>query len=118
VRFVDRNQHSIQQFEFMERLTSGIDRLPLAEAMFVATQLVMHGSDRAESTLKRMKPRIGHPDALLFLDSLCKQLAFIQNLTLLPDVKNDLAAWSKLYDVDGFFFARGSSHSEKLLVVF
>ena len=108
----------MQQFEFVERLAGHIDRLPHAEAMFVANQLVMHRSDLAESSLQSLKSRVRNPDALKFLAGLCKQLAYIQDLTLFRDVKNDRDVLAKLYDVEGFFFAKGSSHPEKLLVVF
>jgi len=118
-RFINRNQHSIRQLDFVERLAAHVDRLPLSEAMYVANQLVIQVSDQAESILQRLKPRLSHhPDALAFLGGLGKQLAYMQHLTLFQDVKNDRAVWSKLYDLDRFFFAKGSSHPEKLLVVF
>ena len=118
MRFHSRDQHSIEQRAFVERLSTRIDILPPSMALFVATQIVMHGSDHAEEIIQRLRSNLNHPDAVVFLDELYRQLDFIKVLTFWSDVKNDQALVSKLYETDGFFFAKGSKYPHKLLVVF
>jgi hypothetical protein len=118
VRFLSRDQHSIEQRAFVERLGGKVNILPPPTAMFVATQVVMHGSDNAEEIIHRLRDSLSHPDALDYVSKLCKQLEFIKSLKFWPHVKNDCALMSKLYETEGFFFSKGSTFSQKLLVVF
>jgi hypothetical protein len=118
VRFLSRDQHSIEQRAFVEQLSARINSLPPPMAFFVATQIVMHGSDHAEEIIQRLRRSLKHPDAVDYVDKLCKQLDFIKALRFWPHVKNDRALVSKLYETNGFFFSKGSRHPHKLLVVF
>jgi hypothetical protein len=118
VRFRSRHQHSIEQRAFVERLTASIDSLPLSMGMFVGTQVVMHGLDQADEIIWRLRASLKHPDALDYVDELCRQLSFIKDLKHWPSVKNDLSLMSKLYETEGFFFSKGSRYPQKLLVVF
>ena len=102
----------------MERLSARIDILPPSMALFAATHIVMHGFDHAEEIIQRLRSNLNHPDAAVYLDELYRHLDFIKALTFWPHVKNDQALVSKLYETDGFFFAKGSSYPHKLLVVF
>jgi hypothetical protein len=95
-----------------------MDSLPLPMAMFIATQIVMQGSDHAAGKIQRLRAGLNHPDALNYVDRLCRQLDFIQNFKFWPDVKNDNALMLKLYETEGFFFSKGTRYPQKLLVVF
>jgi hypothetical protein len=117
VRFSE-HQHSITQRAVVERLSEKIDSLPLRTAMFVATQVVTHGLDHAPEVIQRLRARLYHPDGLDYVDGLCRQLDFVKGLKFWPNVKNDHALMSKLYETEGFFFSKGSRYPQKLLVVF
>src|SRR5690349_21111140 len=108
----------MEQRAFVESLSAKIDSLPVPIAFFVATQIVMHGSDHSEEIIHRFRLGSKHPDALKYVDKLCKQLEFIKSLKFWPQVKSDHGLISKLYETEGFFFAKGSKYPHKLLVVF
>jgi hypothetical protein len=117
MRFSSIEQHSLAQKDYVERLALE-PKLNVKDALFVASQLVIQGSARADGFLNSLRAQARHPDVLAFLAKLTKQSDFIQRLKYLSDVKNDPVLVSKLYETDGFFFAKGTQHPAKLLVVF
>ena len=120
MRFIDPEQHSLVQIANIERTVSGDDirSVSLNDALFFATQLVLHGSPLAAGFLRSLNPQVRHPDALNYLNKLRLQLSFIQSLKHLPEVKNDQVLVSNLYEPEGYVYSSGARHSEKLIVVF
>jgi hypothetical protein len=120
MRFVNPEQHSLEQIANIERTVSGNDMrsVSLNDALFFATQLVLHGSLLATGFLRSLTPQVRHPDALTYLHKLRHQLAFIQSLKHLREVKEDQVLVSKLYEPEGYVFSSGAKHPEKLIVVF
>src|SRR4051812_9599664 len=107
MRFVNPEQHTLEQIANIERTVSGNDMrsVSLNDALFFATQLVLHGSLLATGFLGSLTPQVRHPDALTYLHKLRRQLAFIQSLKHLREVKKDQVFVSKLYEPDGYVFS-------------
>jgi hypothetical protein len=117
MRFVHHEQHSLEQIKNIESWLF-TNESSVSEALFVATQLVTQGSDHADKCLRFLESKISHADALNYLRRLRALSDFIQSLECFEDVKHDEALVSRLYETDGYFFARGGRYPEKLLVLF
>jgi hypothetical protein len=112
------DRHSLQQIVAIEQMLDGRVKLSAKEALFVATQLVVHGSEWACEFVRDLSVQIIHPDAQQYLDRLSKQAGFIRGIPGLDKVRNIEPLRSELYKPEGIFFKRGVRHPEKLLVVF
>jgi hypothetical protein len=117
MQFYSPEQHSLEQITSIEQELRE-PKLSWNKALFVATQLVVHGSERADEFVRRVGRQIDHPDAQQFIGRLSKQAKFIRSIPGLDEISSDQALRSQLYKLDGVFFARGEQHPEKLLVVF
>jgi hypothetical protein len=117
MQFYSPEQHSLEQITSIEQALRE-RKLAAKKALFVATQLVVHGSDRADAFIRRVRGQIDHPDAHQYFDRLSRQAKFIRGIPGLDEVMRTQALRSELYKLDGIYFARGERHPGKLLVVF
>jgi len=117
MRFSNKRQQSLEQIAFIEKLVRQ-DRLTWEDALFVATELVKHGSPNARHVLNNYKKQLGYPHHQHYLELLIKHDNFISSISGLREIQGDRRLFSELYKLDGYLFLRGDNHPEKLLVVF
>jgi hypothetical protein len=111
------DRHSFEQIASVDMLLAR-NRLSVNEALFAATQLVVHGSEAASKIISNVRNQVSHPDVQQYLDRLSKQEKFIRGIPGLSEIRENKVLRSELYQLDNVVFRAGEQHREKLLVVF
>jgi hypothetical protein len=109
--------HSLEQLVFLKQMSTRTELEP-REALFLATQLVNHGSPFAHEFLFQLQKTIQARSAQDYLSRLVKRDNVIQRLPALKSLRNDPDAYRNLYETDGYLFRPGSSRRDIAVVIF
>lgn len=113
-----RDRHSPEQLALIQQLYAAGD-LSLADAMFLATQLVHHGFSEADAVLSTLLRDVSRAPAQQYFARLRQRHAVIQSLPGLKTVLADKARLAALYDpAKGTHFIPGSFRADTAVVVF
>jgi hypothetical protein len=96
-------RHSLEQIASVDTLLAR-NRLNVNEALFAATQLVVHGSEAASKVISNVRNQVSHPDVQQYLDRLSKQEKFIRGIPGLSEIRENKVLRSELYQLDNVVF--------------
>lgn len=114
----ERERHSLEQLALIRQLYAA-GGLSLADAMFLATQLVHHGFFEAEAVLSTLLREVPRAPAKRYFERLHQRHAVIQSLPALKTVLADKQRMAALYDpAMSTLFIAGSTRADTAVVVF
>lgn len=116
-RIPSRDLHSLEQVEAIENAVRH-GKMATGQAVWIAIELVTHGSPQARDFLQILRNQSNHPDVLRYVERLEKHAEFIRAIPGIAEIQGNLALRAELYKLGGFFFSRGDRQPEKLIVVF
>lgn len=112
-----RYLHSLEQLQLLNELGAK-PQLTGNEALFLTTQLVLHGARYAEGAIDRLTAAIQHPSLQQHAAMLRRVESALRALPHRERMLTDTKLRHALYRVEGHVLLRGTKHPQKLLVVF
>lgn len=113
----NEQQHSLQQIARLETmLDSG--KMSQRDAFFVASEMVCHGFEKADTFIDMLLPQTSREDAQRFLISLKERNAQLQSWPFREQILKNSDLINRLYELDTHLAFKGSRHPEKVLVIF
>lgn len=112
-----RDQHSLDQLRLLNQLSAN-PKLTGRDALFLTTQLVLHGAPQAERAIARLAAAIPHPSVQEHAAMLGRVDRELRALPHRERVLADPKLRNALYQRRGYILTRGATRPDKLLVVF